>query len=193
MTDMQFNTLNWVDFLILAVIGISILISFMRGFIKEIVSILIWCAAVLLAFLYAGKLASRFTEISSQQIRYILSFIAIFICVLIAGVIINALTGVLVSKSGISVVDRFLGIFFGAARGALLVAVTIMLLHFGGFSFKAVGESQLVPKFLPLVSWLDKYVPEKLDAITDNEKFDNLNQNQSSGSINNSNESINNS
>jgi membrane protein required for colicin V production len=186
MTDMQFNSLNWVDFLILAVIGISMLISFMRGFIKEVVAILIWAAAVLLAFLYSGKLATHLTEVSSPQVRYILSFVAIFICVLIIGVIINALTGVLVSKSGISVVDRFLGLFFGAARGALLVAVTIMLLQFGGFSFTSIGQSELVPKFLPLISWLDKYVPEKLDVITDHEKFDTFPQSKPSKSVDNS-------
>ena len=171
MSGMQWSTFNWVDLLIVVVIALSMLISFMRGFVKEIVSITMWLAALILALIYANPLAQHFGAIASHQGRYALAFIAIMLSVLIAGVVINAILAMLVDKSGISVVDRSLGLFFGAGRGVLLVAVSLMLVQFMGLTVSAVQSSRLVVQFSPLVGWLDNYVPARLDTLTSSQQF----------------------
>ena len=128
------SALNWVDMSIISVIAFSMLSSFMRGFVKEVISIVSWVAAVLLSLRFAGELGHHFTAVSSEQIRYVLAFVAITIVTLLAGMILNVLVGLLTSKRGISLVDRGLGLCFGAGRGVLLVAVGLMLFQFTGMS-----------------------------------------------------------
>ena len=53
----------WIDFAILAVIGLSSLISLIRGFVKEALSLLTWFAAFFVASNFYGDLAVFFTSI----------------------------------------------------------------------------------------------------------------------------------
>jgi membrane protein required for colicin V production len=48
-------TLSTVDWVIVAVLGISTLISLRRGFVKEALSLITWIAAVFIARVFAGQ------------------------------------------------------------------------------------------------------------------------------------------
>ena len=45
---------NWIDYAIFSVIFISMLISFLRGFVKEAISLFIWLAAIIVALKFAS-------------------------------------------------------------------------------------------------------------------------------------------
>ena len=57
MHNIHWLSLNWIDYLIIAVILISILIGLIRGFICELISLITWVAALLLAYKYVNTLA----------------------------------------------------------------------------------------------------------------------------------------
>lgn len=146
---------NWVDLLIFAVIGISALISLGRGFVKEALSLVIWVVAGAVAWLFGGSFAQYLTPyIETSSLRIIAACAILFVCTLLVGGIINFLIARLILVTGLSGTDRFLGIFFGAARGALLVTIVVGLLSLSPVvEDLAWRDSLLVPHFLLIADW----------------------------------------
>lgn len=148
-------TFNWLDAVFFAVIALSALISLTRGFIKEALSLVTWVVAGVVAWMFAGDLSGYLTPyIDTPSLRVISACVLLFVATLIAGGLIGFLLGQLVRATGLTGTDRFLGMFFGAARGALLIVVAV-----GVLSLSPVvqdtwwRQSALVPHFLLVADW----------------------------------------
>ena len=118
----------WVDYIILATIAISALVSLMRGFVREAISLAGWILAFWLALSFMDEVAALIAgQISVPSLRLGLAFFVLFIVTLLLTAVVNYFAGLLVSKTGLSGTDRVLGMVFGAARGALIVALLVLL------------------------------------------------------------------
>lgn len=146
---------GWFDWLILAVIGISALISLARGFVREALSLLSWIIAGVVAWLFGGALAEQLVPwIDSPVIRIISACALLFIVTLLLGGLINYLVVQLVQVTGLSGTDRFLGMVFGAARGALLIVVVVGLLSMAPVEEELWWrQSALAGHFLLVADW----------------------------------------
>ena len=121
--------MNWADGLIIFILVVSGLISMKRGFIREALSLVIWVTAFIAATWSKEPLADLFSGwADAVSVRQLLAFILVFIVVLILGGIVNYVLGKLVSMTGLKTTDRFLGVIFGLARGALVVIVIVVYL-----------------------------------------------------------------
>jgi membrane protein required for colicin V production len=150
----------WIDYAILAVVGISTLISLVRGFVKEAVSLVIWISAFFIASKFYMNLASLLTSISDQTLRNAAAIAILFITTLIIGALVNYLIGQLVSKTGLSGTDRVLGLVFGALRGVLVTSAILFFMD--AFTPASSSDwwikSQLVPEFTLIVEWFFEYL-----------------------------------
>lgn len=148
-------TLGWIDWAIIAIIAVSALISLARGFVKEALSLLTWVVAGLVAWLFGGALAGHLSPfIATPSIRVIVACSILFILTLVLGGLINYLIGQLVRVTGLSGTDRFLGMIFGAARGALLIVVAVGLLSLAPVEADTWWrQSELIPHFLLVADW----------------------------------------
>lgn len=148
-------SLTWVDWAVVAIIAVSALISLTRGFVKEALSLLTWVIAGLVAWLFGGALAELLVPyIETPSLRVIAACSILFVMTLLLGGLVNYLISQLVKATGLSGTDRFLGMVFGAARGALLVVVAVGLLSLAPVEADAWWrESVVIPHFLLVADW----------------------------------------
>lgn len=118
----------WVDFVILGIVGLSALIGFTRGLIREVVSLGIWIGAAIVAWLYYKPVASMLEAwISTPLVRLGVAILILIFLVLFLGAVFGHFLARLVEKTGLTGTDRLMGVAFGAVRGALLVAMVVFL------------------------------------------------------------------
>ena len=159
----------WVDILIIAILALSAVISLIRGFVQEALSLVTWIAAFTLAWLFFRSLAVMLVPwIDLPSIRLGVSFGMILIGVLIIGAIINHFMKVLVNSTGLTGTDRLIGIFFGIARGAVIVSILVLLAGLTPFPKDPWWhESRLLPYFQDMALWLKHFLPSDIAANFD--------------------------
>lgn len=159
----------WIDYVILGIIGLSTIISLIRGFVREALSLVVWVFAFWVAWTFFRELALHLGMFSVPSVRLGVAFGVLFIVTLIIGALVNYLIGQLVDKTGLSGTDRLIGMLFGAARGAVLVAVLVLLAGLTPFPEDPWWrESQLLASFQELATWLLTLLP---DDISDKFRF----------------------
>lgn len=116
------------DYLVLFVLVSSVVISTLRGLVKEILSLLGWVVAFVVANAYGAQLAPLLPElIPGATARLIVAFIALFLGVRILMGLLSLAVGALVEATGLSLADRGLGGLFGLARGIVIVLAAVIL------------------------------------------------------------------
>jgi membrane protein required for colicin V production len=121
--------MNWADWAIVAVFFVSMVISLLRGLVRELLSLLVWLLAFIVAMSFYESLEPLLESfIETASLRFMTAWLGLFAVVLIVGGLINYLLGKLIKVSGLSGTDRFLGVFFGAARAAIVVLAILIIL-----------------------------------------------------------------
>ena len=119
------TSLNIFDLGVFIIIGLSALLSFFRGFAREVISLGSWIGATVIT-LYAFPTVSKWIEpqVKSAMIAAGLASIGVFVIALIT---ISIITSILIKfikpSKEIGFIDNFVGLLFGAARGLLIVAI----------------------------------------------------------------------
>ncbi|MFP4130048.1 MAG: CvpA family protein [Halorhodospira sp.] len=147
--------MNWLDLVILGIIGLSAGISLVRGFVREVLSVLVWALAFWVGVRYAGAAAGLLAGmIDSPTIRLGTSFTVLFIATLVVGGLTNNAISDLVVRTGLSGTDRMLGVIFGAGRGLVGAALLVLLLGLSPLTQeRAWEESATLPLVKPWICW----------------------------------------
>ncbi|MFB2703687.1 MULTISPECIES: CvpA family protein [Marinobacter] len=120
------DALIWIDWVIIALIAVSTLISLKRGFVREALSLVTWVGAFIIARTFHPQMQSLLeSTVETPLVRLIAAFAILFFGTLIVGAIINNMIGHLVRATGLSATDRVLGMGFGLLRGVVVVIVGI--------------------------------------------------------------------
>lgn len=116
-----FGALDWI---LLALVGASLLIGAWRGLVFEVFSLLAWVVAFVVAQWFAGAAAAWLPMgDTSESVRYAAGFVVVFLVAIFACHLVAALVKKLVEAVGLRPVDRVLGALFGVVRACVLVLV----------------------------------------------------------------------
>lgn len=116
------------DYLILFVLLCSIVISTLRGLIKEVLSLVSWIVSFVVANAYSTTLAGWLPDlIPGQSLQLIVGFLVLFIGVRLLMSLLMKAVDALIKASGLSLADRGLGGLFGLARGCVIVMAAVLL------------------------------------------------------------------
>ncbi|WP_066158008.1 CvpA family protein [Hydrogenophaga pseudoflava] len=121
--------MNAVDGLLLFVLLLSAVVGMWRGLVYEVLSLMVWVAAFLLAQAYAGDVA-RLLPLDglSAALRIAVAFVLVFVASAFAGGFVAWLVKKMVTAVGLRPIDRVLGGVFGLLRGAVvLLAVAVVV------------------------------------------------------------------
>jgi membrane protein required for colicin V production len=158
------TTVNWADYIIIAVVGLSVLIGVWRGLISEVLALGIWILAFWVSWTFGPTVSTYFDhKIDLPSARIAVGYGICFTAVLIAGVLVRFLIGRLIEGTGLSGTDRLLGMVFGFARGVLLVTLMVFLMGFTAFTRDPwYQQSVLLPQFKGVAAWLGERVPDNV-------------------------------
>ena len=122
---MNLDTLNWIDVALGGILIISALIGLMRGFVKEILSLIAWGVAAYAAWMLAEPVAKDYVSrvFNDEKIAYIAALGAIFIGTLFLIGVVNLLISQVLKMTGLGFLDRLLGLILGTVRGVLIGAL----------------------------------------------------------------------
>ena len=116
------------DYVVLCILIASIVISTLRGLIKEILSLVSWVVAFIVANLYGAQLAPLLPAmIPGDAVRLMVAFVALFIGVRLLMALVMLAVDAVIKASGLSLADRGLGGLFGLARGLVIVLAAVIV------------------------------------------------------------------
>jgi membrane protein required for colicin V production len=116
------------DYVVLAAMALSVLLGAWRGVVNELLALVAWVAAFLVARIEAPQATHWLAgQIAEPGLRLAAAFIIIFVGVLILFAIARMLLSRLLSAVGLGTLDRLLGAVFGVLRGLAVVLAGVML------------------------------------------------------------------
>ena len=159
------------DWMILAILLMSTILSAFRGFVREALALGSWILAVIVARWFAPILSMHLSPyIEMASARTLMAYGILIIGTLIVCGLLTRVLSELIRVSGLSAIDRLLGTVFGFLRGALLVSLGVTALHY----FTPVAQdpwwqaSRIVPLVLDLLNVIKPMVLEHSDQLLRN-------------------------
>jgi membrane protein required for colicin V production len=160
-----------IDGAVALIVVMSALLAYGRGLVRELMAIVGWVAAAILAFLFAPQVEPLVQEIpvvgeflaDSCELSIIAAFAIVFAIALIVVSLFTPLFSSLVQRSVLGGADQALGFIFGVVRGILLVAIaffvyqTIMTTQ----SYAMVDESRSAKVFSQFTDQIEEQNPEQ--------------------------------
>lgn len=110
------------DWVCLAVVLVSLLVGAWRGLVVEVLSVLSWIAAFVLAQWFAPDVAAHLPMAgAAEPVRYAAGFVVVMVATLFAGALLGFLISKLLSAVGMGAINRLLGALFGVLRAVVLI------------------------------------------------------------------------
>ena len=120
------------DYVVIGIVTISLVLGLWRGVVNELIALAAWVTGFMAALEFGAATGHVvFTGLTDPALRVLAGCVLVFVGVLVAMSVIRLAVRSMVKALGLTLSDRLLGMFFGLARGVLLV---MMLVAAGGMT-----------------------------------------------------------
>ncbi len=115
------------DYAAFAIVGLSVLLGVIRGFVREVIALGSWVVAFVVSSAYGGTVAPMLAQqIPDEKWRVLAAVVVLFVVALLVMNILAMLASKLIKSAGLGMEDRALGSVFGLARGVAVVVVLVL-------------------------------------------------------------------
>jgi membrane protein required for colicin V production len=160
--------MNFVDYLMIAVVVISLVFGFFRGFLRESVSLIAWLGGLWLAWHFGPRVEPHLGGLVAHPPASVWVARAIVLFgVLIVGWIVGSILSYFIHQSGVSLMlDRMMGTIFGFIRGVVLISVAVILGQLMQLnSTPWWSKSKLMPTAVEVSGWIKGFAETALSDI----------------------------
>jgi len=157
--------MNPLDIGVIAIIVLSAIFAFARGFVREALSIVAWVgAAAITVYGFNPVLLFVSPFVNNVLLAQLIAGFGLFVVSLIVLTIATGYLARLVRASALSPIDRTLGFIFGLARGVLIVCLAYLLLDFVQPSERPawIRDAKSAPYLHQGADLLRQFLPEQL-------------------------------
>ncbi len=156
--------MTWIDYAVIAIIGISILLSIIHGLVREILSLASWVVAFVVAQLYATDAASLLpAAFANPSLRLFGGFLAVFLAVLVVMTLLAIAVSGLIKTAGLGFADRALGAVFGLVRGVAIVMIAVLLAGLTALPRQTAWRHAMFNEPLViLANWVKVWLPDDM-------------------------------
>lgn len=162
---------TYVDGIVAAIVVLSAMLAYSRGLVREIMAIVGWVGAGVVAFAFAAQAQPLVAEIpvlgeiigSSCELSLITAFAAVFALALVVVSLFTPLLSSVIQRTALNGPDQGLGFLFGVLRGVILVAVGFFAydIALGENGVAAVDDSRSAAIFAQSVMAVAERDPEQ--------------------------------
>lgn len=162
------SSLGLLDFVILIVLGLSVILGYALGFWRSALSVLVWVVAFFVSMFMGPSMAGAFgAYVSSPTIQLWLSYGAVFIVTMIIGMVARMILRLMLMTSRIGGTDRMFGALFGLIRGILIVTIFLWFTVLVGLNQSSFYTSSILGRYFePLVHLISSEFPNAAADIT---------------------------
>jgi len=156
------------DYTVIAIVVLSALLGWWRGLVYEILSLLGWVVAFIVARMFAADAAAHMPDmLGVEAAKVAAAFVVLFIVTLIVCGVVTWLLSKLVKWVGLGWLDGILGTLFGTLRGVLLVLTLVVLAGLTSlpqrpFWREAALSKPLASMALATQAWLPDSVAQRM-------------------------------
>lgn len=159
------------DYTVLAVLGLSIILSVMRGLVKEVLSILAWFVAFYVGRTYTDQMLPLIpADLPSESLRTLAAFLVLFLATLLLATLLAIAISAIFKKIGLGWLNRVLGAVFGAFRGVLIVCILVLLAGMTEIPKDARWKNAMFSA--PIEALVVSMLPWLPDGISNHVKYD---------------------
>ena len=152
------------DYVVLSIFLVSIVLSIVRGFVREALSIAGW----IVAFIAAGAYASYFepfmpSAIGGESLRILIAFILVFLAALLITALITMVLSALIKGVGLGFIDRLLGSVFGFLRAFVIVMLLVLIAGLTAIPKQQFWQQAVLSRSLEVVAMqITQWLPNDL-------------------------------
>ncbi|STQ91083.1 CvpA family protein [Iodobacter fluviatilis] len=154
------------DYTILGIMGLSMLLSVMRGLVQEALALAAWVLAFWLASHYSSQVSVWMPKnLPNEELRYLAAFVAIFFVTWVASAMLRVTLNQFMQATGLKPADRLFGAGFGLVRGFLLSLTLVLLAGFTSLPKQTIWRNAMFsPLFEEAAVMAKIWLPEALAA-----------------------------
>lgn len=151
-----------VDFGIVTILVVLLVLGLIWGFVKIAIALGTWLAASTISFSFAPNLAaSMLTSIESPPMRIATAMGILFVLTIMVGAVVSFIVRQFVNKTGLSGLDRVLGLIIGGSLGLVIVVALVFIAGLTNApSYDWWQSSLFIERFESLAQWLQGYLPD---------------------------------
>jgi membrane protein required for colicin V production len=156
--------MTWLDYALLAILGLSALVGIWRGLVREVFALAGWIAAIVVAVVFAGEAAALIpASFATPLVRTVIAVVGMFVVILVAAAIAGLLFAKAARVVGLGLTDRTLGGVFGIARGVLILLVVAVAAGLTAVPREPFwGEARLAAPLETAAIAVKPYLPQAL-------------------------------